>query len=133
MSTWNAVADLPLQIEDYALTPLEAKVSSAFERKTTLIRLRGAREEGIGEDVTYDALDHEILQAEGPALPLAGRFTIASFCEHLAELPLFPQPPQRAVSARYPTWAYGPASPDLPLPPAPTAPPQALPRPPGAR
>ena len=131
MSTWDAVADLPLQIEDYALTPLEAKVSSAFERKTTLIRLRGAREEGIGEDVTYDALDHEILQAEGPALPLAGRFTVASFCERLAGLPLFPQPPQREVSARYRTWAYESAALDLALRQARTTLHEALAREPG--
>ena len=72
MSSWEALADLPLQIEDYSLTPLQAQVSSAFERKSTLIRLRGAGEEGAGEDVTYDALDHEILEAEGPTLPLAG-------------------------------------------------------------
>jgi hypothetical protein len=115
MSTWESLADLPLEIEDYALTPLQASVSSAFERKTTLIRLSGAGEEGTGEDVTYDAVDQEILQAEGPTLPLAGRFTIASFCEHLAELSLFPKPPEREVSGRYRTWAYESAALDLAL------------------
>ena len=115
MSSWEALADLPLQIEDYSLTPLQAQVSSAFERKSTLIRLRGAGEEGAGEDVTYDALDHEILEAEGPTLPLAGLFTIASFSARLAELPLFPRPPQREVSVRYRTWAYESAALDLAL------------------
>jgi L-alanine-DL-glutamate epimerase-like enolase superfamily enzyme len=90
-------------------------VSSDFERKSTLIRLRGGGEEGIGEDVTYDAVDHEILQAHGPTLPLAGSHTLASFTERLAELELFPQTPHREVSQRYRTWAYESAALDLAL------------------
>ncbi len=115
MSTWETLADLGVEIEDYALEPLQATVSSEFERKSTVIRLRGAGEEGLGEDVTYDAVDHEILQAAGPTLALAGRFTLASFSARLAELRLFPQPPQREVSGRYRTWAYESAALDLAL------------------
>ena len=115
MSTWERVADLPVTIESYALEGLEESVSSDFLRKSTIIRLLGAGQEGLGEDVTYDAVDHEIAQAAGPYLPLAGRFTIASFCEHLAGLSLFPQPPQREVSAGYRTWAYESAALDLAL------------------
>jgi L-alanine-DL-glutamate epimerase-like enolase superfamily enzyme len=90
-------------------------VSSEFERKSTVIRLRGAGEEGLGEDVTYDAVDQEILQAAGPTLALAGRFTLESFSAHLAECKLFPQPPQREVSSRYRVWAYESAALDLAL------------------
>jgi hypothetical protein len=115
MSTWELLAELPLVVEDYTLEGLQATVSSGFERKSTLIRMRGAGREGIGEDVTYDAVDHEILQAAGPTLPLAGRHTIASFCARLAELSLFPSPPEREVSARYRTWAYESAALDLAL------------------
>jgi L-alanine-DL-glutamate epimerase-like enolase superfamily enzyme len=115
VSTWEQLAGLALEIEDYALDPLQATVSSDFERKSTVIRLRGAGAEGIGEDVTYDAEDHEILQAAGPTLPLSGSFTLASFCARLAELTLFPEPPQREVSARYRTWAYESAALDLAL------------------
>ncbi|MGD0454982.1 MAG: hypothetical protein ABSB69_15430 [Solirubrobacteraceae bacterium] len=115
MSTWETLAGLELQIEDYALEPLQATVSSEFERKSTIIRLRGAGEDGLGEDVTYDAVDHDILQAAGPTLALAGRFTLASFCAHLAELQLFGEPPQREVSSRYRTWAYESAALDLAL------------------
>ena len=115
MSTWERLAQLPLQIDAYELEPLQASVSSDFERKTTVIRMRGAGEEGLGEDVTYDGVDHDILQAAGPVLPLAGGFTLASFSEHLAELDLFPQAPQREVSARYRTWAYESAALDLAL------------------
>ncbi len=115
MSAWETLAGLALEIEDYALEPLQATVSSDFERKSTVIRLRGAGEEGVGEDVTYDPIDQGILQAAGPTLPLQGRFTLASFCERLAELSLFPQPPQREVSSRYRTWAYESAALDLGL------------------
>jgi len=115
VSTWETLAGLELQIEDYALEPLQATVSSEFERKSTIIRLRGAGEDGLGEDVTYDAVDHDILQAAGPTLALAGRFTLASFCAHLAELQLFGEPPQREVSSRYRTWAYESAALDLAL------------------
>jgi L-alanine-DL-glutamate epimerase-like enolase superfamily enzyme len=115
VSAWETLAGLTVEIQDHTLEPLQAGVSSDFERKSTLIHLRGGGEEGIGEDVTYDAVDQEILQAAGPTLPLAGSYTLASFCEHLAGLPLFPEPPQREVSARYRTWAYESAALDLAL------------------
>src|ERR1700730_4531859 len=98
MSTWELLAELPVEIEGYSLEPFSAAVSSDFERKSTVIRLSGAGSEGLGEDVTYDAVDHEILQAAGPALDLAGDFTLASFSDHLAALSLFPAPPQREAS-----------------------------------
>jgi len=115
LSTWEQLAELPVAIEDYSLEPLQATVSSEFERKSTVIRLRGAGEDGLGEDVTYDAVDHEILQAEGPTLALGGRFTLSSFSDRLAQLELFAQPPQREVSQRYRTWAYESAALDLAL------------------
>jgi hypothetical protein len=115
LSTWERVAGLGVEIDDYSLEPLQENVSSDFERKSTVICLRGAGEEGLGEDVTYDAVDHEILQAAGPVLELGGRFTVASFAEHLASLELFPQPPHREVSQRYRTWAYESAALDLAL------------------
>ncbi|HEY1833316.1 MAG TPA: hypothetical protein VGG08_02670 [Solirubrobacteraceae bacterium] len=115
MSTWEKLAGLELEIEDYELEGLVQDVSSAFQRKSTIIHLRGTGEEGLGEDVVYDAVDQEILQAVGAVLPLAGRFTIASFGEHLSGLSLFPEPPQREVSPRYRTWAYESAALDLAL------------------
>jgi hypothetical protein len=115
MSTWGLLAEMGLEVEDYALDPLRATVSSEFERKSTVIRLLGGGEEGVGEDVTYDAVDHDILQDVGPALPLAGSFTLGSFAERLSELSLFPEPPQREVSELYRTWAYESAALDLAL------------------
>jgi L-alanine-DL-glutamate epimerase-like enolase superfamily enzyme len=115
VSTWELLAGLPVEIERYSLEPLQADVSSDFVRKSTVIHLHGAGHEGIGEDVTYDAVDQEILQAAGPSLQLSGSFTLASFVERLAELSLFPEPPQREVSANYRTWAYESAALDLAL------------------
>jgi L-alanine-DL-glutamate epimerase-like enolase superfamily enzyme len=115
LSSWERLAELPVEIEEYSLEALQANVSSDFERKSTIIRVRGGGEEGLGEDVTYAAVDQEILQAHGPSLPLAGSFTLDSFAARLAELELFPEPPEREVSQRYRTWAYESAVLDLAL------------------
>jgi L-alanine-DL-glutamate epimerase-like enolase superfamily enzyme len=114
-NTWELLSELPLQIDSYVLEPLQALVSSEFERKSTVIKMTGTGHEGLGEDVTYDAVDHEVLQAAGPNLPLRGSWTIGSFCEHLAALDLFGQEPQREVSRRYRVWAYESAALDLAL------------------
>ncbi len=109
------MADLPVQVDGYALEPLEREVSSEFTRKSTVVRLHGAGQEGVGEDVTYDAEDHEAAWGAGPSLPLAGGFTLASFAEHLAALDPFPTAPLRPESRNYRTWAYESAALDLGL------------------
>ncbi len=114
-SLWSAVADLPLRIDAYELEGLTEAVSSDFLRKSTVVHLRGDGEEGIGEDVTYDAVDQEHLQAAGPALPLAGSWTLGSFSEHVGGLDTFPVAPQRDVSRLYRRWAYESAALDLAL------------------
>jgi L-alanine-DL-glutamate epimerase-like enolase superfamily enzyme len=114
-STWELVAGLPVRIDSYALEGLRASVSSGFERKSTVIRLSGGGHEGLGEDVTYDGVDHKILQAAGAVLPLAGDWTVGSLSGHLAALDLFPAAPQREVSRRYRVWAYESAALDLGL------------------
>jgi len=115
MSTYELVAELPVQIEDYELEGLVRDVSSDFTRKSTVIHLRGGGEEGVGEDVVYEPVDHEIAQRQGATLALSGDWTIRSFAEHLATLELFPEPAQRDVSPLYRTWAYESAALDLAL------------------
>ncbi len=115
MSTYELVADLPVTIESYDLEGLVQNVSSDFERKSTIVHLRGEGEEGVGEDVVYEPVDHEIAWKQGPTLPLAGDWTLRSFSEHLATLDLFPEDPQRDVSRLYRTWAYESAALDLAL------------------
>ncbi len=79
MSTWERVAQLPVEIESHELEGRELAFSEEFTRMTTLVHLRGGGHEGIGEDVVYDGLDHVALQAEGGQLPLAGSYTLESF------------------------------------------------------
>lgn len=115
MSTYARLAELPLEIGSYELEGLEREVSSEFTRLSTVIRLRGGGQEGAGEDVTYDALDHVALQEAGPVLPLAGGHTLDGFSRRLAELDLFPAEPVRGVSRLYRRWAFESAALDLAL------------------
>jgi hypothetical protein len=116
MSTYERVADLPLTIDDYALEGLSRTVSSGFERLTTVIRLRGRGEEGVGEDVTYEGALQLAQQEHGPVLPLAGEWTFDSFSEHLGALDLFPAgPPDRDVYRNYRRWGFESAALDLAL------------------
>ena len=115
MSTFDQLASLPVEIETHELEPLEQEVSSDFTRLTTVVRVRGRGHEGIGEDVTYDALDHVALQDAGPVQPLAGSWTIGSLAEHVGGLDLFPAEPVRDVSRLYRRWAFESAALDLAL------------------
>jgi L-alanine-DL-glutamate epimerase-like enolase superfamily enzyme len=115
IATYDLIADLPLQIDAYSLEGLELHVSDEFTRLTTLIRLEGGEHEGIGEDVTYDALDQVALQDAGATLPLAGPYTLRSFREHIDSLDLWPAAPVREVSRLYRRWAYESAALDLAL------------------
>jgi L-alanine-DL-glutamate epimerase-like enolase superfamily enzyme len=115
VSTWEQLASLPLEIDRYELEGRELPFSEEFVRYTTLITLHGGGEEGVGEDVVYDGLDHASFQAAGPTQPLAGSHTLGSFAELLAGLDLFPDPPVREVSRRYRRWAFESAALDLAL------------------
>ena len=115
MSTFDRLADLPLTIEGYDLEPREQNVSSGFLRLSTTYVLRGGGHEGVGEDITYDAEDHVAVQAAGNVQPLAGTWTLGSFCDHLEALDLWPQPPTRPPSRDYRVWAYESAALDLAL------------------
>jgi L-alanine-DL-glutamate epimerase-like enolase superfamily enzyme len=125
---WQALAGLALSIDEVSLEPLHARVSSEFERTTTIVRLRGGGEEGLGEDVTYDTRDHELLRehaqsrggkarglAKALKQELTGELTLATFCERTEALDLFPVAPLREVSRRYRIWAFEAAALDLAL------------------
>jgi hypothetical protein len=115
MSTYDLIADLALEVTGYTLEGLERDVSSEFTRLSTVVRLQGGDEDGVGEDVTYDGLDHVALQDAGATLPLAGTWTLRSFADHLDGLDLFPAPPVRDVSRLYRRWAFESAALDLAL------------------
>lgn len=115
MATWDALKDLPLTIEEYDLERLQRDVSSGFTRVSTVIHLRGGGHEGVGEDVGYEAEDQDALQAAGPVQPLAGTWTLESYCDHVATLDLWPEPARHAASELYRVWAYESAALDLAL------------------
>jgi hypothetical protein len=115
MSTYELLAELPLVVEGYSLEGHEVDFSSEFTRKTTVIRLQGLGEEGLGEDVTYAVEDQEALQRAGANAPLNGNWTLASFAEHLRTLDLFPQATERPEFRLYRNWAFDSAALDLAL------------------
>lgn len=113
---YSKIADLPLEVEEYSLEGLElSSEESGFDRLSTVIRIRGGGCEGIGEDVTYDALDHVALQEAGPVLDLAGRHTFDGFSDLLEGLDLFPSPALNPTSIDYRRWAFESAALDLAL------------------
>jgi hypothetical protein len=116
MSSYDLIADLPLRIDSLELEGREMPFGEQFVRKTTTINLHGGGETGIGEDVVYDPEDHEVLQAAGDSIDLAGEWTLDSFSKRLEEVSLWPQPPARGeVSRDYRRWAFESAALDLAL------------------
>jgi len=115
VSTYAKVAELPLEIDSLELEGRELAFSPEFTRMTTLVKLRGGGNEGIGEDVVYDGLDHVALQSEGGALELAGSYTLDSFSKRLDEIELWSSPPVRGDSRNYRRWAFESAALDLAL------------------
>jgi hypothetical protein len=111
VALYDAVADLPLELEEYDLERLELVVSPEFTRVTTVVHLRGGGEEGIGEDVTYTSTDHP----PPDDLPLAGSHRLDSLSELLDRLALFVEEPQMKASHHYRRWAFESAALDLAL------------------
>ena len=48
MSSYDAIKDLPLEVDGYELEGLEFQVPDSFERLTTVIHLKGGAQEGLG-------------------------------------------------------------------------------------
>jgi L-alanine-DL-glutamate epimerase-like enolase superfamily enzyme len=112
---YERVRGLTLVIERYDLEGHEHVIGPEFTRKTTVIRLEGVGEEGLGEDVTYDGPEQEAQQARGPMLQLAGEWTVDSFSRHLETQPLFEREPERHDYVDYRRWAFESAALDLAL------------------
>ena len=74
MPLYDTVKDLTLTIERVELEQLALPLGF-MTRRTTVIHLHGAGEEGVGEDVTYEEEHHGDV-----ALPdLSGEHTLDSF------------------------------------------------------
>jgi hypothetical protein len=114
-SLWPRLADLPLVVEACEYERLHAVLVHEFERVTTHVRLVGADADGLGEDVSVHVEDGSSLHETRPALPLEGDWTLAAFCEHVATLELWPEPPEWDMALRFRRWAFESAALDLAL------------------
>jgi hypothetical protein len=114
-SIWPRLAALPLTIETVEYDRLRAVLANDFERITTHVRLVGGGADGLGEDVSVFREDGTALHEARPALPLAGDWTLGTFCEHVGTLELWPEPPEWEAALRYRRWAFESAALDLAL------------------
>src|SRR6266513_234244 len=107
MGAFDTLAALPLQVEGYELEGRDREFGSGFTRPSTVIHMRGKGQEGVGEDVVYDVLDHIAHRDAGPIHDLTGPSTLGELCELVGELDLFKDsPPAREPSRHYRRWGY---------------------------
>jgi hypothetical protein len=111
MAAWERLRDLELVVDSFQTERRSVEVSTEFTRVTTTVVLTGRGEEGRGEDVTYNAEDHEWFPTVAPP----GATTLADFSRRLDDLPVFRGDPQMAASADYRRWALESAALDLAL------------------
>ncbi|WP_255192556.1 hypothetical protein [Natronobeatus ordinarius] len=113
----DQLLELPVTVDAVSLERRERETSSDFTRVTTLVSLAGDGETGLGEDVTYDADEHDALAETGlPEGELEGEHTLASFSERVGDLELFPAgDPDQHASRNYRRWALESAALDLAL------------------
>ena len=115
MGTFDTLADLPIQIESYELEDRD-RTYGEFTRPSTIVHLHRGSEEGVGEDVVYDVLDHMAHRDAGPVHDFSGPSTLGEFCELVGGLDLFvDSPPARESSRHYRRWAYESSALDLAL------------------
>jgi hypothetical protein len=112
MGLYDRIANLPLEVEGYELERRELAVSTGFTRVTTVATFSGGGERGEGEDVTYQAADHDSFPRD---LALEGSWTLRTFSERLDEQSLFDAEPSFHDAHDYRRWAFESAALDLAL------------------
>ncbi len=98
-----------------SLWPRLAGLTLVIERITTHVRLSGAGADGLGEDVSVSREDGSALHETRPRLPFEGEWTLAGFCDHLASLEVWPEPPEWDVARNFRRWSFESAALDLAL------------------
>ena len=109
---YDRLAGLELEIDGYTLERRSLAVSSGFTRVTTTVALSGAGMTGRGEDVGYEAADHDAYPQD---LDIAGGRTLDDLSARLDGLELFPAAPLRPADRYYRRWAFESAALDLAL------------------
>jgi L-alanine-DL-glutamate epimerase-like enolase superfamily enzyme len=116
VNAFDRLAGLPISVESYSLEDRDRALSPTFTRPSTLVRIQGGGEEGLGEDVVYDDLDHFALRDAGPVHDLTDPKNLGELCELVGSLDLFQDaPPVRELSRLYRRWAFESAALDLAL------------------
>ena len=111
MGLWDRLSPLPLVVEKVDTERCSVDVSTQFTRVTTTVVLSGAGAEGRGEDVTYNAEDHDWF----PELEPTGATTVGELSAALDSLQLFEGEPKMEASRDYRRWAFESAALDLAL------------------
>lgn len=112
MALYERVARLPVEIESIEFERRAVETGTGFTRATTTLHVRGGGEEGVGEDVIYDAAAHD----DPPVAPISGRWdSFDDLSRRLGELDLVPGDAGFPVYGSYRRWAYDSAALDLAL------------------
>ena len=85
MPLFDLVRELPFVIDRIELEP-HALPLKHLTRRTTVIRLHGDGQEGVGEDVSYDG-ELQLAFTDDALPPLAGRHTLEAFSDLVAGQP----------------------------------------------
>lgn len=111
---WTAIKDLPIAIESFAFDALVPSGPTAIEDfSTTLLRLRGRGEEGLGEQVGQAEAQTSL---RASAYPLTGEWaTLAEFLDHLDTIEMWPEPPEYELARNWRRWTFESAALDLAL------------------
>jgi len=102
MPLWDELAGLQARVDDYTLHRCELPLPSGWTRVTTTVVFEGGGETGQGEDVTYDAAEHDGFPDE---LMLAGTWSLEDLSHRLDDFEL----------PDYRRWAFESAALDLAL------------------
>lgn len=115
MGLWARLEGLRLEISDHVVEPLDRPVPGGWTRRTTLLRLRGRGEEGVGEDVAYTDEDQFSFRLQAPGLDLAGSYTLDEFSRRLDDFDLCPTVAGGPAVRLYRRWTFESAALDLAL------------------
>jgi len=116
MALYDRIGEFDVTIDGCDLDRRVRDTSSGFERVTTVISLHGDGETGRGEDVTYEADEHDALIETAPDLVPTGATTHRAFAAHVGNTDLFfGRDLDRDAFRDYRRWGFESAALDLAL------------------
>ncbi|MDZ7746727.1 MAG: hypothetical protein U5K28_09540 [Halobacteriales archaeon] len=111
MRRYAMVESLPVSIDSLTLARCERDVSSGFTRVTTTVELSGEGCIGRGEDVCYEAEDHD----DYPRPDLTGEWEFDDLSDAISAADLWPDDPSQHHAPAFRQWAFESAALDLAL------------------